>query len=108
MAEELDSILRRMDTLERNQSDHSRKFTEFTLAGEAMDKRVKVLEQIQQDRRVSDVERTAREQSMQKDIKSIESRMEKIETGVGRILWAIAGAVILAVVGFVLRGGLNG
>lgn len=94
--------------MERNQSDQARMITEIVQEHAAIDKRVQVLEGIQQDRRVSDVERTGREQSMQKDIKSIEARMEKIETGVSRILWAIAGAVILAVVGFILRGGLNG
>lgn len=94
--------------MERNQSDQARMITEIIQEHAAIDKRVQVLEGIQQDRRVSDVERTGREQSMQKDIKSIEARMEKIETGVSRILWAIAGAVILAVVGFILRGGLNG
>lgn len=108
MTDDVDKLLRRMDVVERNASDLARTMTEIATTTVAMDARVKTLENIQQDRRVSDVERSAREQGMEKDIKSIEGRMAKIETGINKLLWGLAGSVGLAFVGFVLRGGLSG
>jgi hypothetical protein len=108
MPENMDTLLRRMDGMERNSSDISRMITELVTSTAAMDARVKTLESIQQDRRVSDVARSAREEAMEKDIKSIERRMAKIETGINKLLWGLAGSVGIAFVGFVLRGGLSG
>jgi hypothetical protein len=108
MAEELNAILRRMDAMERNQSDQARIITGIIEEAGQIDARVKVLEGIQQDRRVVDVERNAREQSMQKDIESIRADLTSIKTGINRVLWAVASAVIVVFVGFVLRGGLHG
>lgn len=108
MTDDIDKLLRRMDTVERSQTDHSRIITEIVNETGKIDARVKVLEQIQQDRRVVDVERNSRENSMQKDISSIQSDIQAIK-GFGT--WAlrlVAGAVILAFVGFILSGGIGG
>jgi len=107
MPETMDTLLRRMDGVERNSSDISRMITELVANSAAMDARVKTLESIQQDRRVSDVTRSAREEAMEKDIKSIENRITKIESGINKLLWGFAGAFIVAVVGFVVGGGLS-
>lgn len=108
MTEDGEKLLRRMDVMERNASDLARMVTEIVSGTAALDARVKALESIQQDRRVSDVERTGREQAMQKDIQSIEQRMGKIETGINKVLWGLAGSVGIAFIGFILRGGLSG
>lgn len=108
MTEDLEKLLRRVDVVERNGSDLSRTITQIVNGAAAMDARLKALENIQQDRRVSDVERSGREQSMQKDIQSIEQRMGKIETGINKVLWGLAGSVGVAFLGFILRGGLSG
>jgi hypothetical protein len=108
MTEDFDKLVRRMDMAERNAADVARTLGEIVSGTAAIDGRVRALENIQQDRRVSDVERSGREQSMQKDIKSIEERMGKIETGINKVLWGLAGTVGIAFVGFVLRGGLSG
>lgn len=108
MTDEFDKLLRRVDIVERNASDVARAITEIVANGAAVDARVRVLESIQQDRRIADVERAGREQATQKDIQSIEKRMGKIETGINKVLWGLAGTVGIAFVGFVLRGGLSG
>lgn len=97
-----------MDIAERNAADFARTLGEIVTGTAHIDTRVKVLEGIQQDRRVSDVERSAREQAMQKDISNIQSDMMAIKTGINKLLWGLAGSVGIAVVGFVLRGGLSG
>lgn len=108
MPENMDTLLRRIDGVERNASDISRMITELVANSAAMDARVRTLENIQQDRRVSDVARSAREEAMEKDIRSIETRMAKIETGINKLLWGLAGSVGIAFVGWILRGGLGG
>ncbi len=108
MPENMDALLRRMDGMERNSSDISRMITEIVANSAAMGARVKTLEDIQQDRRVADVERAAREHAMQKDIASIQTDVTTIKTGINRVLWAVALAVVTTFVGFVLRGGLHG
>ena len=107
MADQMDVLLRRLDVTERNQADLARTVTNIVDTGATFNARLKVLEEIQQDRRVSDVERSARETAMQKDISSIQTDVQAIK-GFGT--WAlrlIAGAVILAFVGFLLNGGIG-
>lgn len=108
MNDDLNNLVRRLDGLERNVSDHAKSITEFFEESSKMDARVRALEKIQHDRRVADAERCAREKAMQKDIVEIEKRLGKIEGGINKVLWTIAGAVMLAFAAFVMRGGLHG
>lgn len=107
MTEELQSLLRRLDATERNQSDlaasHTRQVEHFT----DMEKRLAALEAVQSDRRVDDARREEREKSMQKDIADVRDDIKSIKGAFTKLLWIVGTAVIGAFVAFILAGGLK-
>lgn len=107
MTDEMQSLLRRLDVTERNQSDlaasHTRQVEHFA----DLTKRLEALELVQSDRRVDDARREEREKAMQKDIADVRDDIKSIKGAFTKLLWIVGTAVIGAFVAFILAGGLK-
>lgn len=104
--DDIPGILRRLDTSERNQSDHARILTSYNEEIRGAKERLDRLEEAHQDRRVRDVEEVAREHAMQSDIAAMKEDIKSIK-GIGsKALWVFISAIIVAFAAFMLKGGL--
>lgn len=101
------AILRRLDGIERNQSDLAASHTRQVDLALDSQKRLSVLEEIYSDRRVDDARREEREKSMQKDISDVREDIKSIKGAFTKLLWIVGTAVIGAFVTFLLAGGLK-
>lgn len=100
MTEEQEKTLRRLDGIERNLSDVSKSITEIILDHK---KTKEVLDEIKVDRAVR-----------QERDKNLNDRLDRIEADVSAIkrlgLWiltAIGSGMVLAILNFILKGGLK-
>lgn len=105
MADDINSLLRRLDAVERNQTDNAKSLTAVVDNAHAIELRVKAIEAIQFERRIDDERRNAREEAMQKDITSIKSDISSIKGAFTKALWIAGGTVLAAFVAWALRGG---
>lgn len=101
------TILRRLDGMERNQSDLAASHTRQVEQAADAQKRLIALEDIYSDRRVDDARREEREKSMQKDISDVREDIKSIKGAFTKLLWIVGTAVIGAFVTFLLAGGLK-
>lgn len=107
MTDEIQSILRRLDTTERNHTDLASSHTRQVEQAADMNRRLEALEKVQSDRRVDDARREEREKAMQKDIADVRDDIKSIKGAFTKLLWIVGTAVIGAFVAFILAGGLK-
>ena len=67
---------------------------------EAHEARIRYLEDWKHEK---DIELTGQK----KDFEHISRRLDKIESGINRILWIVGGGILMAIVTFLLNGGLT-
>lgn len=99
MIEEPD-IPRRVDMLERDVRDHSKSIT-------AMIEEVRVISQWQRAQDLIMAREDERDKALDNRLRGIETELHSIKGGFSKAQWIIIGAVILAIVGWVLSGGLK-
>lgn len=100
MTEEQEKTLRRLDGIERNLSDVGKSITEIVLDHK---KTKDVLDEIKVDRAV----RQERDKSLNERLDRIESDVSAIKRLGMWILMAIGSGMVLAVLQFIIKGGLK-
>lgn len=73
----------------------------------AIEARVRALETSNQNRAIVEAREDERDKAMQERLARLEDGIQAIRGSGSKVIWTIASAVILAVVAFVLKGGLN-
>jgi predicted nucleic acid-binding Zn-ribbon protein len=102
-----DDIPRRLDGIERNVSDLAGTATRLTAEISAAKDRLRELEQHHQDYRVRTAAEAERDKALQSDIANIKDDIKSIKSLGKWALTTFIGAVILAFVAFIVRGGLS-
>lgn len=114
--------LRRMDTMERNQADQARQIGALTDELGEIKKRVTNIEvaratraefeaRVEERGKARDRELDDKFKHLEKKIddnqSSTDKRLTKIESNGDKLFWIVVGAVAVAVVGWLLSGGLK-
>jgi Flp pilus assembly protein TadB len=69
--------------------------------------RIATLENWRMQADISDARRGEQWTNLTEKFAGMDKKIDKIEGMIGRIAWLIIGAVILAIIGFMVRGGFN-
>lgn len=102
-----DDIPRRLDAIERNASDLARTATAVMEEIAAVKVRVRELEEHHQDYRVKTAAEAERDKALQSDIANIKDDIKSIKSLGKWALTTFIGAIILAFVAFLVKGGLS-
>lgn len=102
-----DNTARRLDAIERNVSDLAGTATRLTEELASLKIRVRELEEHHQDNRVKSAAEAERDKALQQDIVSIKDDIKSIKSLGKWALTTFIGAIIMAFVAFMIRGGLS-
>lgn len=102
------SLERRVDLLERDSRNHARSLTEIVNVVGAQGNDLKKLGEWQMTRLLAEVREEERDKALYTRLDSLDTAIKGMREGWTKILWTIGGAVIVALVAFVIRGGLAG
>jgi chromosome segregation ATPase len=105
MDDELNALIRRMDAYERHQSDNAKTISAMIDNSGSMEKRIALLEASYNDGRVDRAQRDARLDALQTDMSAIKEDIRSIKGVASRFLWIVATGVVVAFLGFILKGG---
>ncbi|MCB5201868.1 hemolysin XhlA family protein [Neorhizobium sp. T786] len=97
---------RRLDAIERNASDLARTATGIMEEIASIKAQVRELEKHHQDYRVRSAAEAERDKALQSDIANIKDDIKSIKSLGKWALTTFIGAIILAFVAFLIRGGL--
>lgn len=100
-------LLRRLDVVERNQTDLSSSYTKFVDSASSHEMRLKTLEQDHLERRIDRAREEERDKNLMARLDRMDGKIGGIEANGSKLLWLVLGSVIVTVVGFVLSGGLK-
>jgi chromosome segregation ATPase len=102
-----DEIPRRLDGIERNASDLAGTVTRTLEEIAGIKQRIRELEEHHQDYRVRSAAEAERDKALQSDIANIKDDIKSIKSLGKWALTTFIGAIILAFVAFLVRGGLS-
>lgn len=104
--DDMQGLLRRLDAIERNQSDQARQITANNGTFTTVNSRLDRIEKDHQDRRVEEARGEERAKSLVDDVASMKEDIASIKGTFAKALWVFVSAIILAFATFLIRGGL--
>lgn len=102
-----EKFARRLDAVERNASDLARSHTLMVEELSGVKTRITQLEEHHQESRVRSAVDTERDKALQSDIANIKDDIKSIKSLGKWALTTFIGAIVLAFVSFIIRGGLS-
>lgn len=99
--------MERLEIVERDVRDHAKSLSAIFDHQSTTEGRLRLLEEAHSLRLIADAR--AEERSINRDaqLKRIEDDVQGLKGGVFKLIWLVAGAVVLAFVAFVVKGGLS-
>lgn len=90
------TLAQRLSLVERDARGHARALTNLTLRYGDYEQRLSVIEAWRQDRMIDDARADERDKALYGRLDRIEAGLGKMNNGISRALWIVAGTVIPA------------
>lgn len=97
----------RVANVERDLRDHAKTLSTLVESSRSFDTRLIVLEQADRNRQLSEAVEKERDKNTAEWRTNVNSRFEKIEGGISKLLWTFAIAIVAAFAAFLIKGGLS-
>lgn len=99
-------LAHRVAQLENHVGRHASSLTDFVKLFDGVEKRVETLEERHQARQIIEARQEERDIQLERRLVGIENGIQAIKNFGAKFFWVVTGAIVLAFVAFVIRGGL--